>query len=401
MKEKVVEISRRAISATHKFFPNFTTRAINAQVRILGELSQSEVQSGDAIEPVFISSERKPDDEMAIIAKLVDSYNAAQSQQSFVKPAYAPGADWKIILESEWKDYKKSMSERDFDALSRLLRNFFRNEALSGFWGDGEIFNQFANASRDELSERTALMRQQYEVWRERYPTISVAELSAPEIGNPWGYSVDGHLLYEPVFEYYHHAAYVVSMVQHIQTPVVLEIGGGFGGLGYQLKKINPSVKYIALDLPENTMLQSYYLACAFPKSQILTYSSGMELTKDAIDAHDIIVLPNFCIDDIPDSSCDFVINIRSLSEMPMETIREYVTQIDRIGRLWFFHENLFTDRTGELFGIPSTQFPELANYVGIAFSKTRWPRYMEGRSYPCAENLFIHRHVLECVHRD
>ena len=37
---------------------------------------------------------------MAIIAKLVDSYNAAQSQQSFVKPAYAPGAYWKIILEN-------------------------------------------------------------------------------------------------------------------------------------------------------------------------------------------------------------------------------------------------------------------------------------------------------------
>jgi putative sugar O-methyltransferase len=396
MKEKVVEISRRAISAAHGIFPNFTARAINAQVRILSEISQSEVQAGDSIEPATVSNEHKPDNETAIIAKLVDSYTAAQFQQSFIKPAYAPGAYWKIILESEWKHYKRAISESDFDGLAKLLRNFFRNEALSGFWGDGEMYNQFSSLSKVELTERTDLMRQQYEVWRELYPTISLAELTAPEIGNPWGYSFDGHLLYEPVFEYYHHGAYIASMVQHIPTAVVLEIGGGFGGLGYQLKKLNPSVKYIALDLPENTMLQSYYLACAFPAARILTYSPGMELTKEAFDDHDIIVLPNFCVEEIPDSSCDFLVNIRSLSEMPMETIKEYMAQIDRIGRLWFFHENLFTDRIGELFGIPSTQFPELANYVGIASSKTRWPRYMEGRSYPCAENLFIHRRVLE-----
>jgi hypothetical protein len=105
--------------------------------------------------------------------------------------------------------------------------------------------------------------------------------------------------------------------------------------------------------------------------------------------------LPNFTLPDIESSIADLIINIRSLSEMQFETIKEYMHQIDRIGRLFFFHENIFAPRRDGLFGIPSTTFPSLANFRLIASAESRWPKYQKDSGYPCQENLYIHRDVI------
>lgn len=204
-------------------------------------------------------------------------------------------------------------------------------------------------------------------------------------------------MLYEPAFEYHYQARYFRGLVADVPAPTVLEIGGGFGGLAYQILKQSPGTKYIGFDLPENTLLQAYYLTCAFPEAKVLTYTKGMrQLDRQTIAAHDIIVLPNFMLPAVESAAADLVVNVRSLSEMPSETIAEYLRQIDRIGRLWFFHENIYKARGDELFGIPSTQFPRLDQHAPVAASVSRWPRYGAESGYPCQENLYLHRDVIK-----
>jgi putative sugar O-methyltransferase len=284
----------------------------------------------------------------------------------------------------------------DAETLARLLRNFFRNEGISGFWGSDRMFQQFQNSDEHTTYHRAALMQAQFQAWKSSLPAASLEGLDAPRIGNPWGYVFEKSVVYEPAFEYNYQAHYFRTLLAHLGAPVVLEIGGGFGGLAYHILKLAPSTKYIGVDLPENSLLQAYYLSCAFPRARVLVFGKDTPtLDRSTLDAHDIILMPNFMLPQVPSRAADLIVNSRSLSEMSAETVEEYLRQIDRIGRLWFFHENIFKQRGDGVRSIPSTDFPELKNYQLIAASESRWPRYNQHSPYPCRENLFLHRGAL------
>lgn len=338
------------------------------------------------------SIERSTEDESSIIPAICESYRAAKAAQRDVPPAYQPGAEWRRLLESSWIRYRDAIDRGDTPGVAELLRNFFRNEGVSGFWDGERMFESFAALDGRKSLQRAALMQRQYEAWLANTPAADVAELAAPPIGNPWGYIVRGTLLYEPVFEYHFQARYIATLLAHLTRPTVIEIGGGFGGLAYHMLSRVPAVTYIGFDLPENVFLQGYYLSCAFPEKKILLYRQGMPaLTHDDVSAHDVVLLPNFMLPALPDTVADMVVNVRSLSEMPVDTIGEYLRQIDRIGRLFFFHENIYKERRDELYGTPSSRFPPLQHHVQLCRAVSRWPRYSHDSAYPCQENLYVH----------
>jgi putative sugar O-methyltransferase len=286
---------------------------------------------------------------------------------------------------------------RDVPALARLLRNFFRNEGISGFWGCDRMFQQFRDADEAAAYHRAVQVMAQYRAWRQFLPDAAVGDLDAPRIGNPWGYIVGDSLVYEPAFEYHYQAQYFRSLLGHLRGPVVVEIGGGFGGLAYHILKAAPGTKFVGFDLPENTLLQAYYLCSAFPRARILIYDRDtLTLDRSVIDAYDAILMPNFMLPEMPAGAADLIVNCRSLSEMSAETVAEYLRQIDRIGRLWFFHENIYKQRTGGYISIPSSEFPKLQRHVLVAAAESRWPRYRGESVYPCHENLFLHRRALD-----
>jgi putative sugar O-methyltransferase len=353
-------------------------------------------QAPPALERVTNSVEQRPEREREIISKLIDSFPAIKEHQKFASAPYLPGAGWKN-MEKGRLFYHNAIAQKDTETLASLFRNFFRNEAVAGFWGGNNMFQKFCGDTQLQKDARAILFMKNYGAWRKQFPIVPLKELDAPKIGNPWGYFMDGHILYEPVFGYHYQARYFQSLVAHLENPVVIEVGGGFGGLGYHILKAIPSAKYIGFDLPENCLLQTYYLSCAFPNAKVLSFSEEVNaLDRKTIETYDIIVMPNFMLPKVESIGADLIVNVRSLSEMPAETIAEYLQHIDRIGRLWFFHENISEPRRDGNFGIPSSQFPPLRNYVRVAASESRWPTYQADTTYPCQENLFLHRDVLK-----
>ncbi len=347
-------------------------------------------------ERLTASTEFTPDNETELLLKLMDSFTAAKGMELKVPGAYKVDHEWKRLLEAEWRRYNDAIARRDVASLAGLLRNFFRNEGISGFWGGTNMFEGFCSHGAWHARQRDDMMLRQFFVWRNAFPNTSFSELGAPGVGNPWGYNLGGNLLIEPVFEYHSQAEHFTRLLSEIEVPVILEIGGGFGGLAYHLLRRGGSVKYIGLDLPENLLIQSYYLASAFPKARLLTYREGMpKVDRATLSDYDIVLLPNFSMPAVDSSLADLVVNVRSLSEMSLETIHEYLDQIDRIGRLFFFHENIFAARKDGLWGVPSSQFPPLKNFVLIASSESRWPKYQKRFAYPCQENLLIHKHAI------
>ena len=386
-----------AIRASRKILPNRLTSALSERLRQLRREKGEFSTDLSPIEGMMVESvEKAPANESAIVSILMASFSAAKQRQSEISRLYLPGAEWKKILESQWSRYYPAINRQDLDVVAAFLRNFFRNEGVSGFWDGDRTFDSFATLDGPASLARASMMRRQFEAWRTALPNVPVAELDAPRIGNPWGYILEGTLLYEAIFEYHYQANYFATLLSGVSKPVIIEIGGGFGGLGYQIIKHIPHVKYIGFDLPENVFLQSYYLSCAFPELKILTYDKSMaELTDDTIAPYDIILLPNFMLPKVASAIADLIVNVRSLSEMLVETINEYFRQIDRLSRLFFFHENLFKDRHDGLHGIPSAEFPALSNLIQVAESESRWPTCQKDSGYPCHENLYIHRSAL------
>lgn len=343
------------------------------------------------------SLERVPADEARMVSRLMDSLSAARREQPNSPPAYLPGADWKRIRDADWAPYLAALDRGDSDVFASFARNFFRNEGLTGFWGGVRMFESFDALDGVESIARAEEMQRRFDTWREMFPDVATAELAAPLVGNPWGYLVDGQLVYEPMCEYHYHAQYARQLLHNVPSPVVLEIGGGFGGLAYQLMKNGTDVKYIGLDLPESIFLQSYYLASALPHLRILTFDSSTErVTAEDLADYDVVLMPNFMLPRIDAGLVDLAINVRSLSEMPADTIREYHEQLDRVAGRFIFHENLYKARRDDFHGIPSSKFPALENFRLVAESESRWPANGRDTAYPCHEYLYLHRSALE-----
>ena len=398
LKRFLNRVLNRLVRAFLALLPRPIFNAIETQTKRLAYNEQSrQIASGSFFAgKATVSVEQIPANEAGLILKCADSFNAAKQRQSMVPKEYLPSHEWKRILEAEWSRYHDALLNKDVKTLAPFLRNFLRNEGASGFWGGTKMFDNFLQLRELDALQREGMMLRQFDAWRSIFPDVPVAELDAPRIGNPWGYNFSGMVLLEPVFEYHFQADYFRKLLRDIDVPIVLEIGGGFGALACHLLRREGPIKYIGLDLPENLLLQSYYLGCAFPEARILAYDRNFSrLDRSIINNHDIMLLPNFALPDIESSVADLVINVRSLSEMASETIEEYFLQIDRIGRLFFFHENIFAPRRDELWGIPSSQFPPLKNFSLIASSESRWPKFQRDSCYPCNENLFIHRNAL------
>jgi hypothetical protein len=389
---------RLMVKSVSRIFPSKLIHFIKEHLKILklkeiyGDLSSQNLIER-YVEPVHKTNCKN---EFKIIIEISISYKEAKIKQAKVDIPYKPGAEWGNLLEKGWREYIDAISNNDMNKLNLLLENFFRNNAISGFWDSGDVFNSFSKPIDLDVLLRADKMMKQYRVWQEIFPNTLLKELEVPNIGNPWGYRIDGILLYEPVFEYHFQANYFNQLLSNIRNPIILEIGGGFGGLAYQIRKLNPEIKYIGFDLPENILLQSYYLASAFPDARIYTYkNSSKKFDRNTIDDYDIILLPNFELPYFESSVADLIINIRSLSEMPLDTIAAYFKEIDRIGCLYFFHENIYKQRLDNYFGIPSGSFPALHNFQLVSFGESKWPRYQKDSAYPCQENLFIKKDFL------
>lgn len=343
------------------------------------------------------SVEIKPINETDLVQFVISAFRRAKETQLSAPPPYQPAASWgNKGLYVRWRTYYDAISRGDLSMVAGLLRNFFRNEGISGLWGQGDVFGRFCRLDKISQLARAHTMVEHYIVWRENLPLTPMKELDAPRVGNPWGYRFHGMLMYEPVFEYNFQAHYFSQLLRGLQTPVVLEIGGGFGGLAYHLLRCSPAIKYIGLDLPENILIQTYYLSSIFPHLRMLTYlKDSSRLDRNLLDHYDVVLLPSFELPRIASELIDLTVNVRSLSEMSHETISEYHRQIDRIGRLYFFHENIYKARLDGLYGIPSSEFPSLKNFTLIVSSESRWPKYQRKSSYPCRENLYIHRRTL------
>lgn len=167
----------------------------------------------------------------------------------------------------------------------------------------------------------------QHQLWLHNWDNLLAVTphkllIDVPEMLGETG-SYKGKLVNNDVYVYHErlallHFGGVLDYLKSKKQPKVLEIGSGYGGLAYLVKKTVPNCNYWCCDLPESLPFSSLYLNLTLPEYQ---HSFYPEKSKD------FCYLPNYMIDEIK-QPFDLAINTLSFSEMTAKQVNHYLAII-------------------------------------------------------------------------
>ena len=325
-----------------------------------------------------------------IIQKAVNSYKLAKNAALTVPKEYQTGSNWGNFLKATRKDFYNAVEKTDWQLLKDMFANFYRNCLTTGTLGGKEAFEFFKNSIG-----YSRWVTHSFKVWKESLgeKILNISQLGLPSTGNPYGINLDGNIINVNSFLFNYRANFCKRLMPQNKKSLILEIGGGFGGLGYYLHKINTNCTYIDLDIPENLVVTEYFLKMTYPDKKIMTFDTdklaSIDLSKTNLLKYDIILLPNFMLPYFKDNTIDLFINTISLGEMGYDTICEYLKQIDRIGSGYFYHENIAN--IPAYTGYPVSTYPEMKNFKQINTAISRWGSFDSySKDYIYTENLLV-----------
>jgi putative sugar O-methyltransferase len=285
-----------------------------------------------------------------LVYRVLSAYEAAKRDQQSAGAEYQANGEWTTLIEAKLRAF------RERGSMGEVLGSFFRNE--DAFLGLSDYATLTYLKPHRNLMIRTLFvnaMLHDYRVWCE-LTGKKIESVRTPWAGNPFGYFIDGTLAVPATFRHHYVAEKAVAMMGG--KGVLVEIGGGWGDVGFFALRF-PGVHYVDIDPPEILLLASYWLCSTLPGRKIALYGEQDAKTVLAnIEEYDAILFPNFCLPFLPKNSADVFVNTRSLSEMRPETIQEYLRQIARTCRGYFWHEN--SDRPQSQLGhteIPASSF--------------------------------------------
>jgi len=144
-------------------------------------------------------------------------------------------------------------------------------------------------------------------------------------IAGETGYEVNGicvnrdvNALQERI--YFMNAMGVFNNLTEINLPVIVEIGGGYGGLAYHLTSFFPNAIYIIIDLHASLVYSICYLT-------LTTENKKLSITKDIQDEYEsstIAFLGPEVIHSILKQKIDLAINTLSFAEMSKDVVSNY-----------------------------------------------------------------------------
>jgi O-methyltransferase len=280
-------------------------------------------------------------DDSALLRRICDAWSKAMERQSSAPETFQPHQWWRAMQATNLEPVTRALAAHDINSLREIYRNFFRDRCSAGLTGlplariaAGE---SVSNSSK-YLHLIDALHR--IDLWTGRTAgRFVLADLTPPDIGNPFGVLINGVFVRNSSEDQHYCAHRIIELLGSAAVPVVVEIGGGFGGMAYYLIRDRPGVTYLNFDLPETIALASYYLLSAFPDAKATLYGEA-ELDAETLRRSQIILMPGFAMPQMPANSVDVAFNARILSDLSKASLHDYLAEIARITRGDLLHLN-------------------------------------------------------------
>jgi hypothetical protein len=294
-------------------------------------------------------------DDAGLLERICRAYARAVSHPQSALPCYGPTEWWKDLRQNSLRPVMRALQEGDVAALRSMYANFFRDPCATGLIGVpyGLVEAYFRGPIQDVYRHSymgDSLYRIDYWI-SQTGGRFELADLTGPEIGNPFGVSINGTLV-QVGSEYQHYCAYKIRRLLETRPSVVGEIGGGYGGMASYLLRSGVPITYIDFDVPESIALTSYYLLKAFPSSKFLLYGEK-ELTAEALAASDIVLLPICEMARMPAGSLNLTFSSHTMGDLSDDAMAEYLNNISRMTRdyLLYYGDSRAADRLSRLGG--------------------------------------------------
>ena len=165
-------------------------------------------------------------------------------------------------------------------------------------------------------------------------------KLIEPVEGNPLDVRQNGRLISQDlansVLEY---KAILHLELDRREVSTILELGPGYGRTAYVFLTVQPSCRYILVDIPPALYVAQRYLTAVFPERRVFPFrpiDTFEDITEEFNNSSIIFLTPNQ-LALLPDNATDLFINISSFHEMRMDQIRYYFTEVERLTRRYFY----------------------------------------------------------------
>lgn len=322
-----------------------------------------------------------------IASRIIRRYKSVVSKSVDSDGLIPDSSMWGVLRLEHYSELCRLVEAGDVDPLAEYCSRIFRTDAVNGY-SYGTTFNTSAfrwaylpiaiELSVVTLAESLGILRAetheqgQVAYWRMSFTEEQLIEkleayfsikIEAPRCGDPRGIMFGGRFLSRETCSHLYSAHRMREIIvrQGLSSELnIVEIGGGYGGTCYWLRKLmgDRVSRYAIVDLPEASVVQSYFLGSAVPESLVLDGESMSGVNSP------IELIPYFDLDKI-DFQPNVLVNQDSMPEMPESEIERYLGWGSKNlkGVFISFNQEAYSPWAG----VPQVHVPTVAS---------RWPEY-------------------------
>ncbi|NJL53845.1 putative sugar O-methyltransferase [bacterium] len=306
--------------------------------------------------------------------RIFHSFRRMKDDQNKVSKLYQPSSLWQNQLDIAYSFLREAYRDQDFEKFHYFLANFGTWKEYTGV-ESGVLLRQ-AKTLLDQKELEHNILLNQLKLWKwltgDRY---SLKRLTYPMWGNQAGAYIDGTFIGIGSFFNDVYGEIIERLFNGMERPILGELGGGYGKLArFSLRHLD-CFCYVDFDLPETLCLASYYLMKTYPDKHALLYGEE-KLNSSSVHSYDLIFMPSWEIESLVEDQIDIFINKNSLGEIEPTAACNYVAQISRATKRYFFHmnhefiRNHYDDGSSSLlayeYPVPSEKFTLLMRYPDI-----------------------------------
>ena len=290
------------------------------------------------------------------------------------------GGLWETIIETEYKSLHELLINQNIKGLSNSLKRFGSRSYTRGISLVGDIPLNLKNKIN---------LLQRFISYRKIYESLSMAKnVSFPnDFGGIHCAVIDNKCLQVSSFRHNYYAEKIDALL-NVADGDVLEVGGGYGGVCYQLfNNFGFNNKYILVDMPIQLANQAFFLMQALPGKRIVFIANEADLSI-AAEADIILLTPDLFKIYAVTESVSLAFNAHSFTEMDFSVAEEYLRLIVKMKPnfiLSYNHEMKYAYRSGDSkIKKHSSMLDEnitniLAHHYGLI---SRFPELLQGDEY-------------------
>lgn len=144
-----------------------------------------------------------------------------------------------------------------------------------------------------------------------------------------------------------HEAGILQDLRMRTERPLVMEIGGGYGGLAYQMTRLlGANVTYAIVDFPEVLFFVAHFLRATNPDLPVCVWDPDAEPFPDV---SGVVLVPHHALPQLEGApNISLMLNLFSFQEMRSDQIRLYARLADERLDGWLYSSNWRRHRLNE-----------------------------------------------------